>query len=345
MGATGKSGAGSPIIASASFTRRLASRRCLASRCWGWCPSLTLRDPRQRQRPRGDSDLGAWPQGRKLLALLDTLLDTRAGRAGVPRPRVPLCAFQRRAGGGERRAGCRPHLGRRVLDVLPQLWPKLELLYRSVLETGQPVLGMELQGETAGRSGPIATLAGQLLSRAPRRRYDPGRRASWSSTFTEAAMAPRRDYGTANSSGGSWPTRCHKFVWTGAAGRPGQLLQPSLVRVYRLRRGAQAATTVGKPIVHPDDHAPRALATWYHAVHTGQPFQIEYRLRDQTTGNYRWHLGRALPSEATRTDGSSAGTARIRTSTTRSEPRRKCCRLNENLEQRVFEPHRAIGGQ
>jgi light-regulated signal transduction histidine kinase (bacteriophytochrome) len=31
------------------------------------------------------------------------------------------------------------------------------------------------------------------------------------------------------------------------------------------------------------------------AVRTGEPHKIEYRLLNHTTGNYRWHLGRALP--------------------------------------------------
>ena len=46
--------------------------------------------------------------------------------------------------------------------------------------------------------------------------------------------------------------------------------------------------------LHPDDLGP-ALDTWYAAVRSGEPYQIEYRIRDHRTGSYRWHLGRALP--------------------------------------------------
>jgi PAS domain S-box-containing protein len=46
--------------------------------------------------------------------------------------------------------------------------------------------------------------------------------------------------------------------------------------------------------LHPDDLRP-ALDTWYAAVRSGEPYQIEYRIRDHRTGEYRWHLGRALP--------------------------------------------------
>ena len=43
---------------------------------------------------------------------------------------------------------------------------------------------------------------------------------------------------------------------------------------------------------HPDDQE-RAWAAWRHSLTTGEPYQIEYRLR-QRDGVYRWVLGRAL---------------------------------------------------
>ncbi len=42
---------------------------------------------------------------------------------------------------------------------------------------------------------------------------------------------------------------------------------------------------------HPDDQA-RAWAAWRHALETGEPYEIEYRLRHHS-GQYRWVLGRA----------------------------------------------------
>ncbi|WP_374673249.1 PAS domain-containing protein [Ideonella sp.] len=44
---------------------------------------------------------------------------------------------------------------------------------------------------------------------------------------------------------------------------------------------------------HPDDQ-PRAWARWRHSLATGEPYEVEYRLRDRA-GEYRWVLGRALP--------------------------------------------------
>lgn len=42
---------------------------------------------------------------------------------------------------------------------------------------------------------------------------------------------------------------------------------------------------------HPDDQE-RARALWSHALKTGEPYEIEYRLRHHS-GEYRWTLGRA----------------------------------------------------
>lgn len=44
---------------------------------------------------------------------------------------------------------------------------------------------------------------------------------------------------------------------------------------------------------HPEDQE-RAWGLWRHSLETGEPYQIEYRLRHHS-GEYRWTLGRALP--------------------------------------------------
>jgi PAS domain S-box-containing protein len=46
------------------------------------------------------------------------------------------------------------------------------------------------------------------------------------------------------------------------------------------------------PMVHPEDRE-RAFAAWRHALATGEPYEIEYRLRTKD-GSYRWFIGRAL---------------------------------------------------
>ena len=46
-------------------------------------------------------------------------------------------------------------------------------------------------------------------------------------------------------------------------------------------------------MLHPDDQE-RAWARWRHSLETGEPYEIEYRLKHHS-GEYRWALGRALP--------------------------------------------------
>lgn len=60
--------------------------------------------------------------------------------------------------------------------------------------------------------------------------------------------------------------------------------------------GVPAGSTDGEGwngMFHPDDQA-RAWTAWSHSLATGEPYQIEYRLRHHT-GEYRWTLGLALP--------------------------------------------------
>jgi PAS domain S-box-containing protein len=46
-------------------------------------------------------------------------------------------------------------------------------------------------------------------------------------------------------------------------------------------------------IFHPEDQE-RAWGLWQHSLRTGEPYEIQYRLRHRS-GEYRWTLGRALP--------------------------------------------------
>ena len=49
-----------------------------------------------------------------------------------------------------------------------------------------------------------------------------------------------------------------------------------------------------KSALHPDDLA-ECAAKWAHSLGTGDPYEIEYRIRRAADGAYRWFLGRANP--------------------------------------------------
>lgn len=57
---------------------------------------------------------------------------------------------------------------------------------------------------------------------------------------------------------------------------------------YERTKGSAWAT-----VLHPDDREP-AWQAWNHSLQTGEPYEIEYRLR-RHDGEYHWFLGRALP--------------------------------------------------
>ena len=60
--------------------------------------------------------------------------------------------------------------------------------------------------------------------------------------------------------------------------------------------GVPAGSTDGEGwnnMFHPDDQE-RARQVWQHSLQTGEPYEIEYRLKHHT-GVYRWTLGLALP--------------------------------------------------
>ncbi|GHO71849.1 hypothetical protein KSC_107410 [Ktedonobacter sp. SOSP1-52] len=46
--------------------------------------------------------------------------------------------------------------------------------------------------------------------------------------------------------------------------------------------------------IHPDD-SQHTLTVWHHACASGEPFEIEYRLKEGKTEGYRWFLARAMP--------------------------------------------------
>ena len=48
-----------------------------------------------------------------------------------------------------------------------------------------------------------------------------------------------------------------------------------------------------KPVIHSDD-LNECVERWTRSVATGEPYEIEYRLKRASDSEYRWHLGRAL---------------------------------------------------
>jgi PAS domain S-box-containing protein len=84
-----------------------------------------------------------------------------------------------------------------------------------------------------------------------------------------------------------------QFVW---------IIRPDGSSVYCNRRWYDYTTMTSQQsqrdgwlhAIHPDDYQ-HTLTVWHHARASGEPFEIECRLRNGKTGDYRWFLGRAMP--------------------------------------------------
>jgi PAS domain S-box-containing protein len=90
-----------------------------------------------------------------------------------------------------------------------------------------------------------------------------------------------------------------------------------------------------EPMLHPED-VQKCIDRWTSSFTTGEPYQIEYRLKRASDGTYRWFLGRAL---AIRNERGQI-TRWFGTSTDIDDQKRaeaEILELNETLEQRVFE--------
>lgn len=80
-------------------------------------------------------------------------------------------------------------------------------------------------------------------------------------------------------------------VWT--AGADGQLDYVNRVVTEYFRRSAEAVIGDGwQAVVHPED-LPRVVENWVASLESGDPYAVEFRLRD-AEGLYRWHIGRAV---------------------------------------------------
>ena len=82
------------------------------------------------------------------------------------------------------------------------------------------------------------------------------------------------------------------LIWTALPDGRLDYVTERLARYFGVP-AAQLLRDGWKDVVHPDD-LPRVSRSWAHALATGQPYNVEFRLR-AADGGYRWHLGRAQP--------------------------------------------------
>ena len=83
------------------------------------------------------------------------------------------------------------HLGRTVREVVPDLADDAEAAFGQVFETGEPISGWQLEGETAHQRGIVRRWSEDII---PIKRCDGSVRPAWSSSGRSVTSVPRRPW-------------------------------------------------------------------------------------------------------------------------------------------------------
>jgi PAS domain S-box-containing protein len=85
-----------------------------------------------------------------------------------------------------------------------------------------------------------------------------------------------------------------QIVWTADAAGKSEYFNRRWYEYTGMSRDEQVSELGAHEVVHADDR-PAVLEAWDRAAQTGDPYEVELRLRRGSDGSYRWHLARSLP--------------------------------------------------
>jgi PAS domain S-box-containing protein len=181
------------------------------------------------------------------------------------------------------------HLGRTVRDCVPALAEAVEGIVRSIMETGDPVTGIEVAGQRADQSDerfwmtywhPLRSASGEIVGvNVAAEEITERKRA-------EAALqASERQFHTLADS-------IPQLAWTADAN--------GWIYWYNRRWHDYTGTTIedmegsGWQKVHHPEHIERVVERISESFENGTPWEDTFPLRG-ADGSYRWFLSRALP--------------------------------------------------
>lgn len=108
----------------------------------------------------------------------------------------------------------------------------------------------------------------------------------------ESERAARRDAESSDLRYRTLAATIPQQVWTAAPDGALDFVNDRVVEYF----GRPAAEVIGagwQDVIHPAD-LPGVVARWTHSLTGGDEYEVEFRLR-RHDGQYRWHLGRAVP--------------------------------------------------
>jgi PAS domain S-box-containing protein len=180
------------------------------------------------------------------------------------------------------------HLGRTVPEIVPSIWPQLEPVFRSVLDTGESVLGVELSGKSQWKESDELTvianffpvrLAGDEVACVGIAVLDITARKLAEQSLHESER--RRRVAQRSGSVGVW-------FWELPSGK--LTCEPELEALYGVPPGTFRTYDEWAPYIHAEDLA-RGAAARDSALAAGKPFSEEFRIR-HASGEERWLLAK-----------------------------------------------------
>lgn len=84
------------------------------------------------------------------------------------------------------------------------------------------------------------------------------------------------------------------IVWSCTADGTTNFFNDRFYEFVGIKENNDNIQEIGRSIIHPDDLVLNHNC-WQNSIKTGTPYQIEYRLKDRLTNEYRWFLGLAVP--------------------------------------------------
>jgi PAS domain S-box-containing protein len=183
------------------------------------------------------------------------------------------------------------HVGRTVREIVPDLAATVEPLFRQVLETGEPLLGLEITGETAAQPGvqrtwienwyPLKAATGAIIGiNAVVQEITQRKQAELALRDKEQQLQQLSD---------SMP----QFVWIANAQAQVQYVNQRWCDYSGLTLEQSCEPDNLFQSHHPEE-AQRIFEQWSIALETKQILEYEARLRSRS-GDYRWFLMRAVP--------------------------------------------------
>jgi PAS domain S-box-containing protein len=181
------------------------------------------------------------------------------------------------------------HLGRTVAEVSPHLFPQFEPYLRRAL-SGEATMGIEVHGPNRKQPGQLMTF---LISFQPAR-DEADEVIGVSVSVVDITPRKQAEDALIESEDHYRHTveLSPQIPWTAAP--DGMILDVS--KRAEVLTGFTHEQTLGEgwmQALHPDDRQ-RTLVAWQHALRTGDPLDVEYRIR-RRDGVWRWMRARAAP--------------------------------------------------